>query len=208
MGFRFKVMESLILANALLFFLALIAPAFTYRQLALTPATVLWKPWTLLTSMFIHAGFNHILFNMIALFFFGMYLERLVGEEEFFKVYFGGGLVASLAYVFTSLFLGIPAPIVPAVGASGAVFAVMGTLVVLRPNTRILIYFLFPLPLYVFALLYGLFALSSMFSTMGSVAHNAHLGGLIAGLAYGYYLKKRQPKVEYVTTTYGYRFGY
>ncbi len=204
-GFNLKGVETIIALNLMVFVLEMVNVDYIIENFGLTPATILTKPWTIITSMFVHAGFSHVFFNMFALFFFGIYLTRLVGERTFLKIYFAGGIFAGLAYVFTSLVFGIPSPDIPAVGASGAIFAIMGTLVVLRPNMTILLNFLFPMPLWIFAALYTLYALFSIGLTMGSIAHNAHLGGLVLGLLVGYYLKKKTPPEVH---TYGYRVYY
>jgi len=197
LGYDFNVVETLIAVNVLVALVTLFAPGWIYENFSLLPEAIARQPWTVFTSMFLHADLyrdsGHLLFNMIALFFFGLYLERLVGEREFLKIYFIGGLFAGVAYLATSLFLSIPPPDIAAVGASGAIFAVMGALVVLRPKLLIFVYFV-PMPLYIYAILYTLWALTEMAGTMGTlggVAHNAHLGGLIAGLYFGMRLKKK-----------------
>jgi len=192
-----KTIETIILINAIIFILTLAIPGIIFGLFALQPISVISRPWTLVTNMFVHAGFEHILFNMIALFFFGIYLERLIGVREFLKVYFIGGIFASLSYVFTSFLFHIPPPDVPAVGASGAIFAVMGALVILRPKIVIFVNFLFPLPLYIWVILYTLYSLPAMFMTSGTIAYNAHLGGLLAGIIFGYYYKKKFPEHPY-----------
>lgn len=198
--------ETLIAANILAFIIALINRQWLYEKFALQPSTVFAKPWTVISSMFLHAGFGHLIFNMIALFFFGLYLERVVGEENFVRVYLIGGVLASVAYVFTSLAFGIPQPYVYAVGASGAVFAVMGALAVLRPNITVLVYFLFPMPLYVLMILYVIISVPALLHPIGNVAHNAHLGGLVAGYLFGRYFKEREGERAHQQTMYGYRF--
>jgi membrane associated rhomboid family serine protease len=201
-GFRMSdFIRYLIAANAFMFFVTIAAPDFVYAYLALIPARILVTPWTILTSMFIHADLWHILFNVFfGIMMFGSFLESIIGVREFRKVYFIGGIFASLSYIFTSLVFRMPPPMIPAVGASGAVFAVMGMLVVLRPHQTIYFNLLFPMPLYVWAILYTLYALSSMASTLGGIAHNAHLGGLLFGVVYGYYYKRRMAPSGY---TYG-----
>ncbi|MBN2250784.1 MAG: rhomboid family intramembrane serine protease [Candidatus Altiarchaeota archaeon] len=193
-GYTMGSVEALITLNVLAFFLMLFNPGPIFSMFALSPAEFMKQPWTLLTSMFLHAGIYHLMFNMIALFFFGLYLERLVGENEFLKIYFFGGLFAGIAYLFTSLAFNMPPPDIAAVGASGAIFAVMGVLVVLRPKLLIFVYFV-PMPLYIYAVIYTLWALFEMMGSMdmgGGIAHNAHLGGLIAGLYFGMRLKKKR----------------
>jgi membrane associated rhomboid family serine protease len=200
---RSRIIDYLIVANAFMFLLTITFPPL-FRLFALTPATILIEPWTLLTSMFIHAGFGHILFNMIALFFFGSYLERITSTEDFLKVYFLGGVFAGLSYVFTSIFFNIPDPRISAVGASGAIFAVIGALVVLRPKMTIYLNFLFPMPLWMFAAFYVIMALGSMGAGLGAVAENAHLGGLIAGFIFGKYFKNRLKPTAYIYQGYRY----
>jgi len=197
--------QVLIATNILVFMIELVNTNWVIENFGLQPASILQSPWTVLTSMFIHADFMHILYNMFALFMFGLYLERIIGEKWFLRVYFIGGLFASLSYLFTSLAFGIPNPAVYAVGASGAIFAVMGALVILRPNMTILFNFFIPMPLYIWAIMYVIIALPSMFSPIGGIAHNAHLGGLVAGILFGYYFRKRTHEV-YVHDSYGYRF--
>ena len=197
LGYDFDVVETLIGVNVIIALLTLFAPDWIYPNFSLLPEAITRQPWTIVSSMFLHADLYldpmHLLFNMIALFFFGLYLEKLVGEREFLKIYFIGGIFAGLAYLFTSFAFGMPRPDVPAVGASGAIFAVMGALVVLRPKLLIFVYFV-PMPLYIYAILYSLWALFEMAGTsgaLGGVAHNAHLGGLIAGLYFGLRLRKK-----------------
>jgi len=199
---RSRVIEYIILANALMFIVQLAYDRATSEYLALTPAYVLQMPWTLLTSMFMHAGFEHILMNMFfGVFMFGSYLQQIVGEREFTKVYFLGGLSASLFYVALSLGFGLPNPLASAVGASGAVFAIIGALIMLRPNMTLYVYFLFPMPLWVFGLLYMLYSIVAIPTQMGGgTAVTAHVGGLLAGLIMGKLLQKppEQPKYTYV----------
>jgi membrane associated rhomboid family serine protease len=200
--FRGRVIEYLVLANAFMFIVRLAADRWVMHYMALTPAYITQMPWTVITSMFIHADFFHILFNMLfGVMMFGSYLERIIGEREFTKVYFIGGLAASAFYVFMSLALHMPSPYIAAIGASGAVYAIIGTMVVLRPHMSIYIYFLFPMPLYIFAGLYLLYGLIAMPTGMaGNTAVTAHVGGLLAGLMMGraYKVQYRPPEYEYV----------
>ena len=84
------------------FLLSLIVPGFVYNYLALNPDYVMQRPWTLLTHMFVHANFNHLFLNMLFLFFFGMELERRVGETKFLQIYILSGIVAALAQMMIS----------------------------------------------------------------------------------------------------------
>lgn len=156
---------------------------FTY-YLGLIPYYFVERPWTIFTAMFIHADFLHLFFNMIILFFFGSYLSRLVGNGWFTIVYFVGGIVGNLLFYLLGDTYSI------AVGASGAVYAVAGALVVLVPNLRVYLYFLFPMPLWVVILIF--FVLWSIPGVNPDIAWQAHLGGLVVGLITGYYFRRKR----------------
>lgn len=157
----------------------IIGDRFTY-YLGLIPYYFPERPWTIVTNMFIHAGFGHIFGNMLILFFFGTYLLRLVGSGRFLLVYFVGGIVGNALY----LLLGEPLSV--AVGASGAIYAIAGALVVLVPRVRVLLWFLFPMPLWVVVLVFFV-----IWSFIPGVAWQAHMGGLALGLIAGYYFRRR-----------------
>lgn len=197
--------ELIIAANFMVYVLEWAMKSLIFEKFALLPRLAISEPWRLITSMFLHADISHLIFNMIALFFFGLYLERIIGEENFIRVYFIGGAFASISYVITSLMFNIPSPDTYAVGASGAIFAVMGALTVLRPNLTVLVYFLFPMPLYVLMIAYVLMSVPQLIYPVGNVAYNAHLGGIIAGYFFGRYFKERVPG-EGGLQMYGYRF--
>lgn len=171
----------LIGVNLALFIATLITPSVVYL-LGLQPATVLERPWTLLTNMFVHAGIGHIIFNMLTLFFFGTYLGRLVGEVWFLAVYFVGGLVGNAFYILLG-----PAYSV-AVGASGAIFALGGALAVMVPRTKVFV-FPIPVPIPLWAAIIGGFVIISFWP---GVAWQAHLGGLLLGLVAGYYFRRQK----------------
>ena len=170
----------LVALNILVFFFKMLRPELTY-YLGLTPALVLQQPWTIVTNMFVHASLTHILFNMISLYFLGSFLLRLVGETSFLKVYFIGGLAGNVLYIL------LGPPMIPGVGASGAIFAIGGTLAMMAPRLPVLV---FPLPIPV--PLWGamtFFLVVSFF--IGGIAWQAHLGGFLFGLAAGYHFKRR-----------------
>jgi membrane associated rhomboid family serine protease len=148
------------------------------QQVGISRITFTSQPWTIVSAMFIHDGIYHILFNMIALYFYGMYVLALVGEARFFLVYFIGGLIGN------ALFLLLAGPYSVAVGASGAIFALGGTLVMLAPRLKVIIFPIpIPMDLWIAIILFALISLSP------GVAWQAHAGGLITGLAAGYIFK-------------------
>jgi len=120
--------------------------------------------------------------NMLTLFFFGRYLYALVGEKRFLTVYFVGGILGSIFYIL------LAPPFSIAVGASGAVFALAGALVLMRPKTRVFIIPI-PVPLPLWVAVIGGFLILSLFP---NVAWQAHLGGLVVGLISGYFFRRRE----------------
>jgi len=174
-------------------------------NLALIPAEILVgeKLWTLLTSMFLHSpGFlMHIVFNMITLMFLGNFVEKLIGKKRFLRLYFGGGLVAGLFFVISAIL--VPGNLnIPALGASGAIFALGGLLAVLTPRLPVLVFFVIPLPMWAAMsfLMFGMWGLSA--SAGWPIANSAHLGGLLVGVGYGFYLKRKFPRKTAMISKY------
>lgn len=180
-GFRLGPIEFLILANILMFLVTLIRPELRF-PLGLSRLFFPDRPWTLLTSMFVHVSFWHIFANMLTLYFFGRYVNMLVGEGKFLVVYFLGGLLGGFFYLLMA------SPFSIAIGASGAIFAVAGVLVVMSPRLRVFIIPI-PVPLPLWVVVIGGFVIMSFFP---SVAWQAHLGGLVFGLVMGYFFRRRQ----------------
>lgn len=177
----------ILLICVVVYLLSLAFPDFVYGYLALNPATLMQQPWTLITHMFVHASFDHLLFNMLFLFFFGMELERRVGEAKFLQIYLLSGIVAALAQLAIA-----PAGLV---GASGALYGVLGCLAIIAPEIRVLIFFVIPLSIRAAVVLFALVDFLSVGSA-DNIAHMAHIAGLLVGLAYGYAMKK-QPRYYY-----------
>ncbi len=153
---------------------------FFYHAFALWPLGAGFGVWQLFTYMFMHASFTHILFNMLALWMFGMELEHVLGSRKFLIYYllcgFGGGLANLLvAPLFTS--------VGPTVGASGAIYGVLLAFGMLFPDRLIYIYFLLPIKAKYFVVMYMAFEIFSV-GSMDGVAHFAHLGGALVGFLY------------------------
>jgi membrane associated rhomboid family serine protease len=152
--------------------------------LVFVPALGLARPWTFVTTAFLHANVTHLLFNMIALFFFGTYLERMVGRWRFLVIYFLAAIVGNLGYLLTASDL-----FIPAVGASGAVYGVMGALAMLTPFLMVFVMGFLPLPMIIAVVLWGTMDFFGLFAPSG-IAHGAHLGGLFVGVLVGLYVKR------------------
>ena len=150
--------------------------------LGLQPAGFLDRPWTLVTNLFIHEGIWHFLANMLTLYFFGSFLCRLIGVRNFLITYFGGGILGNIFYLILA-----PSPFSIAIGASGAIYALAGALVVMMPNLRVLLYFIVPMPLWIVVLIFFV-----LWSFIPGVAWQAHLGGLVFGLIAGYFFRRRK----------------
>lgn len=176
----------LIILNLIVFVITLIKPGII-DLLAVQRSTLASQPWTIFTSLFVHASWLHIFGNMYMLWFYGDFLERLIGEIRFLLVYFIGGLIGN------ALFLLIANPNAAAVGASGAVLALGGALAVIRPKIKVMI---FPLPvpmdLWVSVLITGalLGILLPFLSGSSDIGWEAHLGGILAGVAAGWYFRR------------------
>ena len=139
------------------------------------------RPWTLITYMFTQADFIHLLTNMLTLYFFGSFLNRVAGPRNFLLIYFAGGIIGGL---FVLLF---SSPYIPTIGASGAVFALGGALAIVAPKVSVFIFPIpVPMPLWVGVMIGFLILLPLSF-----VSWQGHLGGLVFGLLAGLYLRHR-----------------
>jgi membrane associated rhomboid family serine protease len=157
-----------------------------WMNFAFRPSTAFSNPWTFITSIFLHARDpSHLLFNMMALFFLGLNLERMIGRQYFIILFFLSGIVGNIGYYVTAI-----NPIIPAIGASGAVYGVMGALATLRPKMMIFIWGMIPLPIIVVTILWALGDFAGLFVPSG-IANGAHLGGLFVGIGLGLYLRPR-----------------
>lgn len=166
-----------------MFFVFVLQHIFDLDFLAFVPAKALQRPWTLITSVFLHADIEHIFFNMFALFFFGTYLERCIAQREYIILFLVSGLFGNIGYMLTA-----PELTIPVVGASGSIYGIMGCLAALRPFAVIYIYFT-PVPLILAAVIWAITEFLGIF-TPSYIAHGSHLFGLVFGVLVGLYMKK------------------
>lgn len=149
--------------------------------------------WTFITSMFMHGGLFHLFVNMFSLFFVGSLVQKIIGKKRYLYFYLISGLFAGLFFVLMSFIF--PSDFnAYAVGASGALFGLVGLLVLLTPNLPVYV-MLIPIPIKMKYAGPGLVFLLWLFSITANVGigNTAHLGGLIIGLLYGIYLKQKFP---------------
>lgn len=147
------------------------------------------RPWTLVTYIFLHTGLVHLLFNMLVLYFFGTALETRAGKRQLLAIFFTAGILSAIGYTFLSrpIFGIAPGPMV---GASGAIYGVFAALTMLEPDIRVYVYFI-PMKLKHALLLFALFDFL-MVGSSDMIAHTAHLSGLFVGLYMGLRIKKIQ----------------
>lgn len=199
-----KIYETLIAVNVVVFALSFALPL--NALFGLVPSMVLGgEIWRIITSMFLHSttSISHIIMNMLALYFFGMILEPIIGSRKFLIVYIGGGIVGGLFVVLFSLF---PFSFIPGlgisqnsnvVGASGAIFAIGTILALLAPNMRVGFLF-FPISTTLLFAIILWFVILTIFSLFGAhIANSGHLGGIVGGIIAAKFLMKYQQDIDF-----------
>jgi membrane associated rhomboid family serine protease len=157
-----------------------ISGAFMLQPSALFQAGAWWQ---VVTYMFLHAGWSHLFFNMLALFMFGIQLEQRMGSTEFLLYYFFSGICAGIATGILFEAMGIPD--VRLLGASGAIFAVMLAFAGFFPDARVFVFGILPMRAPTLVLVYtGIEIFSQLLNVRSGVAHLAHLTGLGFGYLY------------------------
>jgi len=239
----------LIIVNVILYFVGIFILAayggdFLLNYIAIKPSLILAGKslWTIITSMFMHGSLFHIFANMFSLFFIGNFLERIIGKKRFFWIYIISGIIGGLFFVMASLFFGnLDAS---AVGASGALFGLLGVLAVLVPYSRVYLIagpliaivlevifspimsetflpiFSFLINFIIILMIFSLFSFNKSFRKIAipielplwllpiiaivpltiigyfvplPIGNSAHIGGLLTGMAYAFYLRYKFP---------------
>jgi membrane associated rhomboid family serine protease len=184
----------LIVANIVVYFLQQTGMGIA-NYLAFVPNYALVQPWTLVTYMFVHASVTHILFNMLALYFFGPRVEERLGSRRFITLY----LLSGVSGAVVSMIFARNAPIV---GASAAVFGVMFAFAKFWPTAQIYIMGILPLQARVAVMLMAAAALwSGIQGSRGGVADFAHLGGFVGGWFYLAWLDRRAGTKQFRSKT-------
>lgn len=188
-----------IVLNIAVFVLQLSSPGMLVGEYAAVPAEIQrGENWpTLLTSMFLHGSFGHLLGNMLFLWVFADNIEATVGNFRFLIFYLLGGMAAHVGHIYFNM-----GSIVPTVGASGAISAVMGAYLVMFPASRIKLwffFFIFRVPAFIFLGIWIYMQWSSGWTSIqeggssGGVAWWAHIGGFVFGAAAGLYFRSAYP---------------
>jgi len=175
----------ILIATVLMFFVQQTVPGAT-SLLYLVPTQVLARPWTIVTYMFLHAGFGHIFWNMLGLYFFGPRVESRMGSQRFLTLYLVSGVVGALFSVLL-------APRNPILGASGAVLGVLMAFARFWPRERLYIWGVLPIEARWLVIIYAAIDIMGFngFGRLG-VANVAHLGGFAGALLYLLFLERRQ----------------
>ena len=187
-----KAVKHIILINVLMLVLTYLNDPLMSKWFALNPITFLWKPWQLVTYMFMHGGLGHLFFNMYTLFIFGSVLENVWGTKKFLTFYFVTGIGAALVNIGVQYLTGSFAL---TVGASGAIYGILMGYAMLYPDSMLTLV-LPPVSMkakwfvLIFAGIELLLGISN--NPADNVAHFAHLGGLVFAFLLLMLWKKRR----------------
>ena len=178
-----KVTRNLIIINVIVYIATLINEDFMVATFAMFyPTSQYFHVWQIVTHMFMHGGFWHILFNMYTLFIFGMVVERTIGTKKFLVYYFLCGLGAAALHIGVQALSGASL-YVPTLGASGAVYGVLLAYAYLFPDNKLTLLFP-PVTLsakWMVLIFLGIELITGITGTAEGVAHFAHLGGALMG---------------------------
>lgn len=180
--------QRLLIVNVLVYFLQRTVAGVT-EALWFVPMHLFTQPWTLVTYMFLHDPNSiwHLIFNMMALYFFGSRVEQRLGPERFFVLYIVSGISGGLlSFAFS--------PYAPILGASAAVFGVSLAFARFWPRDQIMIYGVIPVEA---RWLIAIMTFMAIFGIGGNVAHFAHLGGFPGGYIYLLFLERNSGSARF-----------
>jgi membrane associated rhomboid family serine protease len=182
---RSSAVKILIVANVAMFVLQSLSQEVLEGLFALWPLQRIdprwhFQVWQIVTYAFLHdtQHIAHLGFNMLGLWVFGTGIEQYVGPRRLLACYFASVVTAALTQLFVPMLFG--APPAPTIGASGGVFGLILAYAVMFPKRKVAVYFLIPMPVWLFATLYaGIELYLGVTGTAAGVAHFAHLGGMV-----------------------------
>ncbi|HEX6372493.1 MAG TPA: rhomboid family intramembrane serine protease [Longimicrobium sp.] len=187
------IVRALLIANVAAFVLQSTLPELA-NAFVFVPALALVRPWTVVTYMFLHGDLMHLLFNMLALYFFGPRVEERILSRPFAILYFLSGITGALLSAIFS-------PGSPIIGASGGVFGVMLAFAWFWPDEKIFIWGVLPVPARVLVIVTTLVALWSGFGGVGGgIAHFGHLGGYLGAFLYLRWLDRKRTAFKRLAT--------
>src|SRR5579863_3675276 len=182
---RFSAVIILIIANAAVFLLQSQSPEVLEGLFALWPLQHIdprwhFQVWQIVTYAFLHDTHNlaHLGFNMLGLWMFGTGIEQYVGPRRLLACYFASVITGAITQLFVPTLFGASPE--PTIGASGGVFGLILAYAVMFPKRKVAVYFVIPMPVWLFATLYAAIELYlGVSGTTAGVAHFAHLGGMV-----------------------------
>lgn len=193
-----KGVKWLLIGNVAIFILTFFAERFGFDGpllfLKLIPIAVVkdFFIWQLLTYAFLHQGFGHIIWNMLALWMFGADIERVWGTRRFLQFYIFCAVGAGICVVIANYLLPWGNPAVATIGSSGAIFGILMVYAIMFADREILWGFLIPIKVKYFVMIIGAVAFLSSFGVNSGVSNFAHLGGLLFG-----YLYLKKPRIQF-----------
>lgn len=155
-------------------------PDYLLSELGFSGANAIEKPWTFITSIFLHFDIAHLLSNMFVLIFFGTSVENEMGKGKMLLIFFSGAILGNIFSFFYY------SPDIVSIGASAGIFALVGAGMIVKPLDMSFYPFMVPMPLGIIGILYAIYNAIGLVTPAGDVAYIAHLGGLIIGLAAGF----------------------
>jgi membrane associated rhomboid family serine protease len=182
---KISAVNCLIAANVLVYLLQFLSGGVVDDLFALQPLQPIegqphFHLWQIVTYAFLHSTENywHLLFNMFGLWMFGTGIERYVGPRRLLVCYFASIVTAALAQLTVPILFGAPPE--ATIGASGGVFGLILAYAVMFPKSKVAVYFIIPMPTWLFATLYAALELfQGVTGSQSGIAHFAHLGGMV-----------------------------
>jgi membrane associated rhomboid family serine protease len=182
---KLSAVNCLIAANVLVYLLQFLSGGAVDDLFALQPLQPIegqphFHLWQIVTYAFLHSTENywHLLFNMFGLWMFGTGIERYVGPRRLLACYFASIVTAALAQLTVPILFGAPPE--ATIGASGGVFGLILAYAVMFPKSKVAVYFVIPMPTWLFATLYAALELfQGVTGRQSGIAHFAHLGGMV-----------------------------
>ena len=194
-----RVVKNLVIINVIVFLVDYILRSrnyeITYWLRLYSLNSGFFRPYQLITHMFMHANFMHLFFNMFGLVIFGKVLETVWGSKRMFILYFVSGLGAAGLQLLVYYLLNVNGAML---GASGAIFGLLASFAYLFPNVELMLIFL-PIPIKakyfvpIYAVMELFFGVANF--SGDNIAHFAHLGGAIFGFFLAVYWKKNQFRI-------------
>ncbi|MEM7819254.1 MAG: rhomboid family intramembrane serine protease [Candidatus Aenigmatarchaeota archaeon] len=177
---EFRYCAIIITIFCIIIFIIQVIFSFITENFILISIDVISRPWILITSIFLHGSLEHLMYNMLALVLFGTILEKIIGSKNFILVFLVSGILANITSIFFYE---------ATLGASGAIFGILGCLTFLRPKMIVWVYSV-PMPMIVAAAIWFLIDLVGVFYP-SNIANISHISGLLIGMIFGFVLRNK-----------------